>query len=613
VNRLLAIAVGVCVGLPLLFGLREPDMRSDEAIYSYAVERVLDTGDWLTPRSIPSDEAFLEKPPLKTWIVAAGIRSGLLPRNEFGLRFFDGLFGAIAFFYVFAIGRALGGTTCGAVAVLVLFTMAPVVFDHGLRSNNMEASLILCYCGGIFHFWRWMAPGAPARRRGHALAVAGYFALGFMTKFVAALFLPCVCVVALAWRRDAFARLRAGWRDWPLPIGLLVVAISPWFVYQTWQFGSKFWQILFGVHVFTRFTGTLDPDHLHVWHYYVSATWRELQAAGSQTLALGGVVVLGRAAWRAEPGLARLVLVWGVLPLALMSLGTSKLLHYAYPFWPALALAAGFAFSSAVEALDGRLGAWLAPRLVRASTLSRASARRYLAAAGLACAVLAAWTAFVGPIQWDWRGSTIFRSTTLERPVSWSIILLSLSVYGTTPARMVGGVLLAALLPLQAYVSGLGTLGRVDHPLRATAQCVASVQASGAEVGRGVFSASGNILHHSYYYYLWRLGPWTIAPAFSAQEVLDRLAAPAGPTPVILNRADYDTLVQRLSGAVAAPRPAEAGLARSEPLEILMHDTVRYDDNIAVLLPGPYSRCAAPILSAGGRPVWPPRTAGAAR
>ena len=36
---------------------------------------------------------FLEKPPLKFWIVAAPIRAGLLPHDEFGLRFWDAVFG----------------------------------------------------------------------------------------------------------------------------------------------------------------------------------------------------------------------------------------------------------------------------------------------------------------------------------------------------------------------------------------------------------------------------------------------------------------------------------------------------------------------------------------
>ena len=127
----------------------KPDLETDEAIYSFAVDRILEIGDWLEPKSSPSEtDVFLEKPPLKFWMVAAPIKAGLLPHDEFGLRFSTPLFGGAAFVYVFAIGALLAGPVCGAVAVLLLFIHDPLLFAHGLRTNNMEASLVLSYCRG---------------------------------------------------------------------------------------------------------------------------------------------------------------------------------------------------------------------------------------------------------------------------------------------------------------------------------------------------------------------------------------------------------------------------------------------------------------------------------
>ena len=58
--------------LPLFLGLRSLDLETDEAIYSFAVDRILEVGEWLQPKSSPSETAvFLEKPPLKFWVVAA--------------------------------------------------------------------------------------------------------------------------------------------------------------------------------------------------------------------------------------------------------------------------------------------------------------------------------------------------------------------------------------------------------------------------------------------------------------------------------------------------------------------------------------------------------------
>jgi 4-amino-4-deoxy-L-arabinose transferase-like glycosyltransferase len=598
------VAVILLFAIPLMVRLREPEMRNDEAIYSYAVERILDTGDWLTPRSIPSDSPFLEKPPLKFWIVAAGIKSGLLPLNEAGLRFFDGLFGAIAFVYVFLLGRRLSGPLCGLVAVLVLFTLDPLLFEHGLRSNNMEAPLFLCYCGGVYHFARWVEAEALRKRSRHALAVAAFFVLGFMTKFVAALFLPPICVVALVWRRDALARVRAGYRDWLVPIVLVAALTVPWFVYETRLFGRQFWDIIFGTHVYTRFTRSLDPSHVHVWHHYFSATWKEIARSGSMVLVATGAVRLTYAAWREELWLARLVLVWGILPLTLMSFGTSKLLHYAYPFFPPIGLAAGFIFASALGSLDGRIEVFLTRYMTRLVPRREGSwstesplARRLLIVAAALAFIVSIWTALSGPLRYEVGGAAWFRNSSVLRPAFFGILLLWLAGYSKNLFRLCALLALAFLLPLSAYADKIEHIAtRVDHPLRATRDCMASVQAAGAASASGVLSASGNILHHSYYYYLWRLGPWTIAPEFSPDEVVNRLtpsSGSGGQSPVILQHADYDALYQKLA------------TDHSELLKTLKDDAVCYDDNIAILLPGPYASCAGRVLEAGGRPIWP--------
>src|SRR5262249_33129887 len=213
--------------LPLFTGLRSLDLETDEAIYSFAVDRILEIGDWLEPKSSPSETAvFLEKPPLKFWIVAAPIKAGLLPHDEFGLRFWDACFGGVAFLYVFAIGSLLAGPVCGAVGVMLLFVHWPLLLDHGLRTNNMEGPLFLCYCGGIYHLLRW--PATEGRKtQAHAVAVGLYFVLGFMTKFVAAIFLPLVLVLGALMFRRTRAKLAADWRLWLSVSAMATVLIVP--------------------------------------------------------------------------------------------------------------------------------------------------------------------------------------------------------------------------------------------------------------------------------------------------------------------------------------------------------------------------------------------------
>ena len=90
-TRPLWLAVIVAAfALPLFVGLGVRDLENDEAIYSYAVDSVLARGDWLNPVLSPFESTrFLEKPPLKFWIVGAPIALGLLPHNEVGFRVWD--------------------------------------------------------------------------------------------------------------------------------------------------------------------------------------------------------------------------------------------------------------------------------------------------------------------------------------------------------------------------------------------------------------------------------------------------------------------------------------------------------------------------------------------
>ena len=605
---LLLVIAGFC--LPMMLGLREPELRSDEAIYSYGVERILDTGHWLTPRNIPDDGPFLEKPPLNMWIAAAAIKLGL-PRDELGLRFFDGVFGALGFLYVYLIGQRLAGPGGGLVAALMLFTMHLLAFDHGLRSNNMEAAVFLSYCGGIFHFARWAEAGPAGRARGDAVAVAAYFVLGFMTKFVAALFLPFVCALALAWRpdHDGWALVRARLREWWLPLALVLVGCVPWFAYETWLFGAFFWRVIFGAHVFQRFTSSLDPTHVHPWYFYITTTWHELTHADSAIIAVAGGARLLYVALHDRSWVARLVVLWGVVPMALISIGTSKLPHYAYPFWPPIGLGAGMAYMWAVGQLDARVGKWIVETLATrvparwmSWSLREGGARQVALVAIVGLIALAVVTFIHGPLRFEYHGTVWFKNGSVVRPIFFAAILAGLAGHARNLVRLLGAVLLMLFLPLGAYANEFENIGAIDHPIRTTRDCIADVHASGVPAGTSILAASGDVFHHGYYFYLWRLGPWIGLEKFDQALALEHLTAPGEQTPVLIARPDYDALVASLP-----PAPADASTEDDTTRELratLKNGGLRYDQNIAILLPGPYRGCAQRILKDGGWPLW---------
>jgi 4-amino-4-deoxy-L-arabinose transferase-like glycosyltransferase len=572
--------------LPLFVGLRSLDLETDEAIYSFAVDRILEVGEWLQPKSSPSETAvFLEKPPLKFWIVAAPIRAGVLPHDEFGLRFWDAFFGGVAFLYVFAIGSLLAGPVCGAIGVMLLFVHWPLLLDHGLRTNNMEGPLFLSYCGGVYHFLRWSA-ATGGKKQAHAVAVGLYFVLGFMTKFVAALFLPLVLALgALAFRWTRL-KLAADWRIWVSVTVLVMALILPWFIYAYVLFGNELWETMFAAHVYERFTVGLNQAHVHPWHYYLGMMAEGFTRSGLQWLVPIGMLTLLVQSLRRRWFEGAIVLLWGTIPLALISAGSSKLYHYAYPFLPPLTIAAGYLVAlilmlapvvlrKILEHADDFLGR-LVPRLSEAGkqpVIRRIGTGVIWLAAGLAVGAL-----LFGVVRVGAGNLQLFKSSGIIRPLA-AIVLAGLLIRRSAlVATLVVVLTILWWMPVSVYESTIRQLSVEKHPLRDASDCVRQVEARlGGSGPAGLYVDTDSSMWHPIYYYFRRVRPWT-RQATPAPDILDRnLHDAAALRPSLVQEDRYRDYLH-------GPEASRFTGGPSPPM-ISMFEYV-------LLLPGPYSRCS---------------------
>jgi hypothetical protein len=574
------VAVFVATSIPLIVGLDRQDIENDEAIYSFAVERILETGEWLTPRSLPSDTAFLEKPPLKFWLVAAPMVAGLTPNSEAGMRVVDVIFGIAAFGYVALMGWRLGGMVASVVSMLVLLSFSPLVFQHGLRSNNMEGALVLAYSAGVYHLLRWRESANTSARHLHAFALALCFVLGFMTKFVAIGFLPMVAVAWLLTESGGVERLRTGWRDWILPSLLALGLIAPWFVYQTVRDGAAFWDTIFGQHVFVRLTAHLDPAHLAPWHFYFTQTWREFALNETAWLVAAGLVALVWASARGH-SVARLVLGWWLIPFAIMSLGSSKLLHYAYPFIAPLALGAGLAASLMIGAasdLAGRID-W---RRFALRAAERPAVRRTLWAAVVVGLLLWAWVYVTGqPVRVVIGETMVFRNGSVFRPFVIAILALLALGYGRQACVAIASLIVAFALPTTLHARSIHRALTWDRPLREASDCMLDLQHRG-ERAAGVYISNWDMVSHPPYYYFRHVGPWTYGPDGWLDVVSERMRQEA---PAMISDTEWPALRARLhADGTRLPSAVHPG-----------------QTTVLLLLPGPYAECTPRILASGGR------------
>ena len=597
-SRLWLALVLVLFCLPLFVELGGRDVEGDEAIYSFAVDRMLETGDWLEPKSIPfEDSRFLEKPPLKFWIVAAPIRLGLLPHDQFGLRFWDALFGSLAFVYVFLIGSQLIHPLCGAAAVLVLFAHGPLLFNHGLRNNTMEAPLLLAYSGGVFHFLAWTrsvrkdaigaAPGLKSVA--HAIAVGLYFVLGFMTKFVAVLFLPVVIVVASAVADEYRRSIVRHWRLWTGVSALALALIAPWFVWGHLTYGAALWQSMVGEHVIRRVVSSLDPAHIQPWYFYPSVIYARLREAGTAGLVLAGLLVLTLQTVRRQWSEGYAVVTWAVLPLVLISASTSKVYHYSYPFLPPLAVAAGYLtalavllgpapFARIVRVLDEFMARRL-PRLIAAA--SQPAIRRLLLGVSWVALAVALVGVTYGPLRFS-VGATEIRSSGVFRPVIVAFTCAFLAGSVRHASRLWLGLLVFSLLPFPAYRQSLGTLFDDTAPLRTVRDCIVRVQSKlGGTPPPGLYvDVPDAVMSYPLYYYFRKVRPWTRPDPSSAVPPGEPLESIVDGRPTLIWKPPgADDRQLRLSDA-----------STHSPASSLANVVLGSD--VLLLLPGPYAACA---------------------
>ena len=572
---LAAVVIAFCV--PLFYGLGRTDMENDEAIYSYAVDGILARGHWLDPLSSPHDDAiFLEKPPLKFWLVAAPMALGVVPPSELGMRLWDALFGGLAFVYVFLFGRRLAGSLCGFVAVLVLFVYGPLLFEHGLRNNNMEAPLVLAYCGAIFHYLLWSTAAARSLRWLHVLAASLYFLLGFMTKFVAAGFLPLVVLAATLPSREVRARLVQDWKLWLGGAAVFLLLASPWFIYQQVVAGSHFWRVILGDHVYLRMTVAIDPSHVQPWNYYYKTIYRELQYSGTAWLSVAGGVLLVGAGLRTRRLDHLLAIAWFAVPLAIMSAGTSKLHHYAYPFLPPIALAAGYGPGllfqkgwSYVEAV----ATGVQRRILTSGLVGPALRKVLLGLAAVAFAVAVATVVF-GQIDINVGGTRYFRNSHAARPLTVALVLATVAGSGVTAARILLPLaLLIWILPAEAYEGTLRRTAVDQHPMRSARDCLVRVRAAQHPPSPGIYAiGEQKWMLHSHYYYFRHVGTRERSEAVVDDEVLKGLFVPGQQRPILIGDADYQGFKAR----------HPAGLQSLSMLRLR---------EVLLLMPGPYAVC----------------------
>ncbi|HEV3484686.1 MAG TPA: hypothetical protein VG106_04720, partial [Vicinamibacterales bacterium] len=391
--------------------------------------------------------------------------------------------------------------------------------------------------------------------------------------FVAALFLPAVLALSAAISQPYRARARADLRLWILVGVGVALAAAPWFLYQMVTRGSELWEIMFGAHVYARFTTGVDPSHLQPWYFYFHCIYRSLSYHGAAPLALAGAVIVIADAVRTRRVDLVAIVLWFVVPIVVLTLSSSKLYHYAYPVLPPIALAAGYGPVRVFRWLDARvsaanLGSRFLPKLGTVSRLALTVTAAIALVTALYTVLFGAFRLEIGPIE--------FRNRSLVRPLLIGVLAAVLASRGTAAVRAAFIVLVMTLLPLDEYWQVVKRLPRERRPWSTASQCLADVAANLRQSGAPTPSVyapipEGSFLH-VYSYYMWRVGPWERVAEPPPDGLLrERLHDPTQQRPIVIGDGWYYQYRQR-TGESSSPM-------------------ISFGD-VLLLMPGPYAACS---------------------
>ncbi len=327
----------------------------DEGRYAEVGRWMLQSGDWLTPRldGIP----FFHKPPLLYWLEAASL--AVFGVNAWAARLAPALHAGLMLLALYAAARRFAPEAVARRAVWMLgssltFLLGGQYVNHDMLVAAWIGVAIWCFA---LAFMRGDKPDAALARWGFAAC-----ALGVLSKGLIGVALPGL--VLLIWLASTRQLKKVPRLPWLSGLALFALIALPWFCYAEWKFPGML-DYMFGKHQVSRFNTTSFnnaqpwwfyalclPALLFPWIFFVlNQAFAQVRRARQATFSIAN-------AWLA------LCWIWPIAIIGFFSIPSSKIIGYAFPAMPPLALLAALGWDDAMARL--KLGARARERLFAA-------------------------------------------------------------------------------------------------------------------------------------------------------------------------------------------------------------------------------------------------------
>ena len=374
-RRLFAVMALALVLAPLVASA--PLFDPDEGLHAAIAQEMVQRGDYVTPTF--RGEPFLDKPILFFWAEAASL--GLFGHNAAAVRIPPLLFGLFGMVTIALLGRALADESAGLIAGIAYGTMLlpmgvseVAVHDIGLVPFMCLAALCLVRVSDLA-----VAAPAPAdlppafdslslaqasstfgwELLRYGGAAGGALGLSILTKGLVGIVFTGIFAVCLVARRPS------SWFKLALALAIAVVVTlvvaSPWYVAMERAHPGYLYYYFVERHLHGYLTATQRHAGRPFWYYVPIVLGGALPwtgyLLGAATSAFGSIrrqglrpsprSGFGAAGSDRQRGMRRTLWAWFAVGLVFLSVGESKLVTYALPLFPILALIIGEYVSTA--------------------------------------------------------------------------------------------------------------------------------------------------------------------------------------------------------------------------------------------------------------------------
>ncbi len=305
-----------------------PLFEPDEGRYAEISREMLKTGDFVTPRL--NGVVFFEKPVLLFWLNAASM--AIFGQNELAVRLPSALASLFGFWLTYVLARKMGGHRTGVYAAIVLGT-SPMwaVFGHVNALDMTLSSLVLAT---MACFWQACHNATKAQWYWHG--VFAFSALAFLAKGLIGVVLPGSIIALFLLTTGRLLILRT--IPWITGALLFVLLAAPWHFLVSLKNADFLWFYFIREH-FLRFTTEVHERQEAAWFFIPVVIVGLLPWAG---LLPEAIRLQRRAVESRQRHQLAFVLIWAGFILLFFSISSSKLIPYALPAFPALAIACAF-------------------------------------------------------------------------------------------------------------------------------------------------------------------------------------------------------------------------------------------------------------------------------